>query len=162
MTEPDPRLDALASWFAAEQLHLVRFATIVCGDAHAAEDLVQDAFVRAYVAGARVQAEFGTYARRAILNLGRSRFRRAAAERRALTKIGTPDDRYLPDERDDAIWSALLRLSVQQRAVLGLRDFEDLSERDIALTLGISTGGVKRHAHRGMERLRQLLGDEPR
>lgn len=159
VTQPEQRLDAMAAWFAREHLGLVRFATLVCGDQHLAEDLVQEAFVRAYAAGAQVHEEFGRYTRKAIVNLSRSRFRRRAAEARAYSKHGSPDDSYTIDLRDDAIWNALLLLPVQQRAVIGLRFYEDLPEREIARVLGISQGGVKKHASRGIARLRELLGD---
>jgi DNA-directed RNA polymerase specialized sigma24 family protein len=56
--------------------------------------------------------------------------------------------------------AALQRLSGRQRAVLVLRYFDDLSERETASALGCSPGAVKRHASRGLERLRELLGPE--
>ncbi len=58
------------------------------------------------------------------------------------------------DDRDE-LWSALRALSPQQRAVLVLRYFEDLTEHDIATVLGCSPGAVKTHAARGLSRLRQ-------
>jgi RNA polymerase sigma factor (sigma-70 family) len=53
--------------------------------------------------------------------------------------------------------AALLQLAAQQRAVVVLRFYSDLSEADIAQTLGICVGSVKRHASRGLWRLRQVL-----
>src|SRR5258708_36753228 len=58
------------------------------------------------------------------------------------------------DDRDE-LWSALRALSPQQRAVLVLRYFEDLTEHDIATVLGCSPGAVKTHAAPGLSRLRQ-------
>lgn len=148
--------DDLASWFRVEYPSLVRFAVGVCGDHNLAEDLVQDAYVRA--SSSKVdELNPGAYVRRIIVNLSRSRFRRLNAERRALSRRG-PDEVFAPStERDDQIWQALAQLSPRQRAVLTLRFYEDLSESDIARTLDISPGNVKKHASRGMDRLRSVL-----
>src|SRR6266540_3007260 len=76
------RLEQLGAWFQAEYPSLLRFAYFVTGDSAAAEDLVQDAFVRIYRAGARVEVQgFRSYARKTIVNLHRTGFRRAARER---------------------------------------------------------------------------------
>src|SRR6266568_2917698 len=76
------RLDQLGAWFQAEYASLLRFAYFVCGDGATAEDLIQDAFVRIYRAGARVEVHgFRAYARKTIVNLHRTGFRRAARER---------------------------------------------------------------------------------
>ncbi len=59
-----------------------------------------------------------------------------------------------------AIREALVALPKRQREVVALRYFLDLSEREIATTLGCSTGSVKQHASRGIAALRRQLGDE--
>jgi RNA polymerase sigma-70 factor (sigma-E family) len=154
------RLERLGAWFEAEYSSLLRFAYFVTGDRDVAEDLVQDAFVRIYRAGARVEEEsIGAYARRTLVNLSRSRFRRATLERRPLPR----DDRAAADPADvlarDDVWRALLTLSPRQRAVVALRYYEDLSERDIAQALEMSVGAVKKQTHRAMTKLRAQLGD---
>jgi RNA polymerase sigma factor (sigma-70 family) len=58
------------------------------------------------------------------------------------------------------LWPALMGLSAQQRAVLVLRYFEDLTEADIAAVLGCSPGAVKTHAARGLGRLRKSISLE--
>jgi RNA polymerase sigma-70 factor (sigma-E family) len=153
----EERLSQLGVWFAAEYPALLRFAYFVSGDAALAEDLVQDAFVRIYRAGARVEEPtFKAYARTAIVNLSRTSFRRRARERTAVEVPGSvaPHD---PGERDE-MWRALQQLSPRQRACVALRFYEDMKEREIAAALGMSVGSVKKHTDRAMARLRELLG----
>jgi RNA polymerase sigma factor (sigma-70 family) len=69
------------------------------------------------------------------------------------------DDDALVSERRREILGALRELPDRQREVLALRYYLDLSEADIAQTLGISRGAVKSHAHRGVTALRHLLED---
>lgn len=152
------RLARLGDWFAAEYEPLLRFAYFVTGDREAARDAVQDAFIRVWRAGGRVEEEgFPAYARRTIANLGRSRFRRLGAERRALARL--PRDRDAADppsaavETRDEVWTAIKRLSPQQRTIVALRFYEHQTEAQIAATLGVSAGTVKKQLSRAMERL---------
>jgi RNA polymerase sigma-70 factor (sigma-E family) len=153
------RMDELAAWFDAEYEGLLRFAYLVCGDRHLAQDLVQEAFVKMSLAGARVtRTGVKTYARTTVLNLARSRFRRAALERRAHARADeVPDHGDAVGARDE-VWKAMDALSPRQRAVVALRYYEDLSEAEIAATLGMSAGSVKQHSDRAMRRLRETLG----
>lgn len=153
------RLDQLGEWFAAEYEPLLRFAYFLTGDAAAAEDLVQDAFVRLYRADRRIEeAGFRAYARRTIANLHRSRFRRIVVERRVLGGAHRSPDAHLP-EPTDHVWQAILALPRGQRACIALRFYEDMSEQEIANTLGVSVGTVKTQLHRAMQRLRDALGE---
>jgi RNA polymerase sigma-70 factor (sigma-E family) len=154
------RLEQLGTWFSANHASLLRFAYFVSGSREGAEDLVQDAFVRLYRAGARVDAAtMPAYARRTISNLARSGFRRkAVAARHPADRGGVADPPDLGAR--DEMWRAILSLSPRQRAVVALRFYEDMSERDIAATLGMSVGSVKKHSDRAMTRLREILGRE--
>lgn len=153
------RLDRLGEWFAAEYESLLRFAYFLTGDAAVAEDLVQDAFVRLYRADRRIEAEgFRPYARRTIVNLQRSRFRRARAERRAISALAPPVASGNPDPADH-VWRAILALPKGQRACVALRFYEHLTEQEIADTLGVSTGTVKKQIYRAMKALREALGE---
>jgi RNA polymerase sigma factor (sigma-70 family) len=156
------RLERLGEWFAAEHGPLLRFAYFVTGDRVSAEDLVQEAFLRVYRAGGRAEeAGIGSYARRTIANLSRSAFRRRGIERRALATIARPagvTGPHDPGARDE-VWAALLQVSPQQRACMALRYYEDMTEQQIADTLGISLGAVKKQIARATERCRRLLGD---
>ena len=152
------RLNELAVWFQAEYPTLLRFAYFVSGSASSAEDLVQDAFVRIYRAGGQVEREgFHTYARKTIVNLHRSGFRRAARERGVRPDEPVSSDTAAYALRDE-MWDAILTLSPRQRAVIALRFYEDMKERDVAAVLGMSVGSVKKHADRAMTKLRERLG----
>lgn len=159
------RVERLGEWFAAEYGPLLRFAYFMTGDADVAQDLVQDAFVRIGRSNtARVEdAGFGSYARRTIANLARSRFRRLVTERRALPRIWQRDDAPAPDlETRDEVWTAIMQLSQQQRAIVALRFYEHMTEADIAAVLGVSAGTVKKQLSRALERCRSRLGAPPR
>ena len=149
------RLEQLGVWFEAEYPSLLRFAYFVAGDQAAAEDLVQDAFVRLYRSTGRVgEIGFKAYARKTILNLQRSRFRHSSREGITAREASSdPDDYALRDE----VWSALLTLSPQQRAVVALRFYEDMKESEIAATLEMSVGAVKKQTDRAMTKLRERL-----
>lgn len=153
------RLDQLGAWFNAEYPSLLRFAYFVTGDAGASEDLVQEAFVRLYRSSGRVgELGFKAYARKTILNLHRSRLRKAAHEREL-----TADQQVSSDTGGfmlrDEVWTALFTLSPKQRAVVALRFYEDMKESEIAATLEMSVGAVKTHTDRAMAKLREQLGD---
>lgn len=151
------RLDRLGEWFAAEYEPLLRFAYFLTGDPAAAEDLVHDAFVRLYRADRRIEeAGFRAYARRTIANLHRSRFRRVVVERRVFGGSHRAHEAHLP-EPTDHVWRAILALPPGQRACIALRFYEDMTEQEIAKTLGVSVGTVKTQLHRAMQRLREAL-----
>ncbi|MDN5571715.1 MAG: SigE family RNA polymerase sigma factor [Propionibacteriaceae bacterium] len=136
---------------------LGRTAWLLCGDAHAAADLVQAALVKTYVAWPRVRpAEALAYARRALVNESIDRWRR----RRPEVPVGADFDRPLPDEPTsriddrDRIARLLATLPSRQRTVVVLRYYDDLSERAVAEHLGISVGAVKSAASRALASLR--------
>lgn len=153
------RLDQLGEWFAAEYEPLLRFAYFLTGEPAAAEDLVQDAFVRLYRAERQIEeAGFRAYARRTIVNLHRSRFRRIARERRATSATHHASHPTIA-EPVDHVWRAILGLPRGQRACVALRFYEDMTEQEIANTLGVSVGTVKKQLSRAMEKLRDALGE---
>jgi RNA polymerase sigma-70 factor (sigma-E family) len=152
------RLEQLGAWFQAEYPSLLRFAYFVTGNGSSAEDLVQDAFVRMYRAGARVEEQgLHAYARKTIVNLHRTGFRRAARSLPRHEEAVSSDTGafVLRDE----VWNAVMTLSPRQRAVVALRFYEDMKEKDIADALGMSVGAVKKHTDRAMAKLRAQLGD---
>jgi RNA polymerase sigma-70 factor (sigma-E family) len=152
------RLDRLAEWFVGSYRPLLRFAHVLTGDPAAAEDLVQDTFVRLYRADRRIdEAGFLAYARRTMLNLARSRLRRLRLERRARA---ARVEQAPPPEPPDEVWRAILALPHGQRAVVALRFYEDLSEQEIARALDVTPGTVKKQMHRALARLRRTLGEE--
>jgi RNA polymerase sigma-70 factor (sigma-E family) len=153
------RLERLGEWFSAEYEPLLRFAYFLTGERATAEDLVQDAFVRLYRADREIEESgFRAYARRTIVNLHNSRFRRLRAERKALARHDRRGNVTAP-EPNDHVWRAIQSLPGQQRACVALRFYEDMTEQAVADTLGVSVGTVKKQMHRAMSRLRDVLGE---
>jgi RNA polymerase sigma-70 factor (sigma-E family) len=139
-------------------LALLRTAYALCGDRHAAEDLVQGALAKLYRRWQKVEDPEG-YIRRIIYNDQVSRWRRLSVLREepveAVPEGALPDRVAGVDDRLD-VWELLQQLAPRQRAVLVLRYYEDLSEREIAALLGCSLGTVRSQASRAIARLRVL------
>jgi RNA polymerase sigma-70 factor (sigma-E family) len=145
----------LAALHRREYRSLVRLASLLLSDAGAAEEVVQDAFVKVYLAGDRVQEPL-QYLRRAVVNGARSGLRRRYVRARApLAVVRDSSDTYAEDR--DEVMAALRALPQRQRECLVLRYYLDLSEADIAHALGISAGSVKTHSHRGIAALEKTL-----
>ena len=137
----------------------IRLAYLLTGDRAAAEDLVQEAFVR-FVGRLRFLRDpdaFEPYLRRTIVNLSKNHFRRRAVERAYLEREGptTEDVSTGPDvATHDALRSALLRLPLRQRSALVLRYYEDLPDATTAELLGCRQATVRSLVARGLETLR--------
>ncbi|WP_034271785.1 SigE family RNA polymerase sigma factor [Actinospica robiniae] len=140
---------------------LLREAYLLTGDGHLAEDLVQTALAKAYVAWRRVAAADSpdAYVRRILINAHHSVHRRQRV-RELLT--GSVPEVFAPVggqadpasvERLDVI-RALLALPLRQRTAVVLRYWADLPEGQVAAVMGCSVGAVRSQAHRGLERLR--------
>ena len=143
---------------------LVRLASLLVDDVGTCEELVQDAFVAVWRREPVLRDEdrLPAYLRSAVLNGARSHLRRSVVARRHPTVLpdpgGDPGDGPLTGD-DGRVLAALRSLPDRQRDVLVLRYYLDLSEAEIALTLGISAGSVKTHAHRGLASLESRLED---
>lgn len=142
---------------------LRRTAYLMCGDWHAAEDAVQTTFTKAYLAWVRVSAveNVDAYVRRILMRVvideGRRPWRRehtVAAIPEAVAVGGSNDDR-------DLLMRALRAMPTQQRAVVVLRYWEDMSVDQAATTLGVTVGTIKSQSSRGLDTLRRLLADRP-
>jgi RNA polymerase sigma-70 factor (sigma-E family) len=144
-----------------------RLAFLLTGNRAQAEDLVHDAFVRCVGRFGHLRAHeaFDAYLRRTIVNLHTSGLRRVRVEREWLSKATGRVDRAatsgLPDVagRED-MWRRLLTLPPRQRAVLVLRYYEDLSERDTADALRCSVAAVKSLTARATAALREGIRGE--
>ncbi|MGI9009522.1 MAG: SigE family RNA polymerase sigma factor [Streptosporangiaceae bacterium] len=138
---------------------LCRTAYLLTGDWQAGEDLVQEALTRTYLRWRRLRSPeaLEPYARRVLLSLFLSSRRRAWHREQPVAEVPDQgsDSWQEPAEDRGGLWPALAGLSGQQRAVLVLRCYEDLTEAEIAAVLGCSPGAVKTHAARGLERLRK-------
>jgi len=148
-----------AAWMATAQPRLLRTAYLLCGDHHGAEDLVQTALAKVYLSWHKVHQReaIDGYARRVLVNEHNSLWRRAWRRREVSTDV-TPEhvtshDRY-DDGTADRLWEFVQTLPRKQRAVVVLRYYEQLSNTEIAETLGISVGTVKSQASRALATLR--------
>lgn len=139
---------------------LLRLAYLLCGNGHTAEDIVQDALLRAHRRWDRVTLADSpdAYVRRIILNEHRSWRRRRASTELTIEPASMPpaavDDSQDALAAKDLTWRLLQELSEQQRAVLVLRYYEDLTDADIAELLGCAPGTVRSLAARAFARLR--------
>ena len=142
---------------------LYRTAFLLTGDHQRAEDVVQTALMKLYLAWPRVasMSHPAAYARTVVVNQLTSWWRlRSNSERPTPNRT----DQALPAFDEGLVvartlWTQVLGLPPRQRAVIVLRYYEDRSEAEIAEILGISAGSVKTHAHHAMATLRDRLGE---
>jgi RNA polymerase sigma-70 factor (sigma-E family) len=141
---------------------LLRFAYLLTGDRHLAEDLTQEALVRVHRRWDSIEKTDGSeaYVRKAVVRQYLSwRRRRASTEAVRADLPDRPVGGQQPDhvvERDE-MWALLAALPRAQRAVMVLRYYEDLADPDIALLLGCSRATVRVHAFKALNRLRAAL-----
>lgn len=138
---------------------LLRFGYALTGNPHDASDLVQDTLIKVGLRWGRIEAGDGgvdAYVRRAMANGRISKWRR---HRRESLVAELPDHVAATTDRldNEPLWQALRDLPPRQRAVIVLRYYEDLSESEIAATLGIAAGTVKSQASKAMATLRTRL-----
>ncbi|WP_235547515.1 MULTISPECIES: SigE family RNA polymerase sigma factor [unclassified Nocardioides] len=158
--------EALEQLYAAHWRRLVRLSVLLVRDQGVAEEVVQDAFVAVHGRWDRLRdpERALAYLRQAVVNRSRSALRHRAvvarhAERRTASLVEPgADQAALVTDRRAAVLDGLRALPQRQREVLALRYYLDLSEAEIADTLGISRGAVKSHASRGAATLRTHLG----
>jgi RNA polymerase sigma-70 factor (sigma-E family) len=168
--EPADRIgssaDVLAEVLTGQYASLVRLAAMLLDDAHVAEDIVQDAYVR--VAGRHYRLRDPdkalAYLRQTVVNLARNSLRRRLVARRhaapeARTAASAEDDAIGRFERQ-AVVRGLRSLSRRHREVLVLRYYLDCSVEDTAELLGLSTGAVKAYSSRGFQQLKSVLEKE--
>lgn len=150
--------ESFDSYVAAEGAALLRFAHVLTGDHHLAEDLVQEALVKAHRRWSRIDRP-GAYVKKAVLRQYLSwRRRRSSGERPTdATLEHTVAQRDVAEQVTDrqALRALLATLPRQQRAVLVLRFFEDLDDATIADLVGCSAATVRAHASKGLSRLRR-------
>ena len=154
------RDDEFAAFVAARQTHLRRIAYAVCGDWHRADDLLQTALVKLYVAWPRLHRDGReeAYTRQIIVRANIDEHRRPWRREQSGLDGHDPVARTgLPVEDRSALFDALQALPVMQRKVVVLRHWSGLSVEETAHELGISTGTVKSHSSRGIEKLQAVL-----
>jgi RNA polymerase sigma-70 factor (sigma-E family) len=151
------------AWMQARQPKLLRTAYLLTGDVHAAEDLVATTLAKVYLAWDRVSAatSVDAYARKMLVNEHTSMWRRLWRHREVVSDTSTHDVPVAANEYDgvsDALWDAVRALPERQRAVVVLRYYEQLSEKETAEALGVSPGTVKSQSSRALDTLRSRLG----
>jgi RNA polymerase sigma-70 factor (sigma-E family) len=145
---------------------LSRYALMLTGDPHSAQDLVQETMVRAHEKWRLVAAADAPeqYVKRMLTNLflawhrgpwlRRVRLRPEPAERAA------PHDHAQRSADRDEVWQTLATLPRQQRAAIVLRYYEDRPDREIADILGCSVSAVRAYISRALATLRTRVGDQ--
>ncbi|CAA9364047.1 MAG: RNA polymerase ECF-type sigma factor [uncultured Nocardioidaceae bacterium] len=160
--DPDAAVEEM---YAAHYRRLVRLSVLLVRDVETAEEVVQDAFVAMHGRwrSLREPDKALAYLRQSVVNRSRSVLRHRGVRARHLPDPSHEhpgaDVEALTAERRTHVLDALAHLPERQREVLVLRYYLDLSEAEIADTLGISRGAVKSHASRGTAALRNHLKD---
>ena len=148
------------AWASARVDGLLRFAYLVTGSQHAAEDAVQEALASACAAWSRVSRtrQPDAYVRRMIVNAHVSGWRRTRRESPvAEVREATYADPAARADTSDAVWRVCQALPRQQRAAVVLRFYEDLDYPEIAEILGVAEPTVRSHVHRALAALRVEL-----
>jgi RNA polymerase sigma factor (sigma-70 family) len=161
--------DAYAELVTRYQAIAARTAYVITGTAADAEDVAQDAFVKAYYALDRFHAgaPFRPWLLRIVANEAINR--RKAAGRRPTVGLSVIEDRASGDtalspeasalarERREIVLDALRQMREEDRLVIAYRYFFDLSEAEMAEALGVARGTVKSRLSRAIARLRAVM-----
>lgn len=153
------------------QKRVFRLILAMLGRKDMAEDIVQDAFVKGYLALGDFDSEKSFYPWIATIarNLALNQIKRAERERpvsefddsliEKTESFSNPLDELIEDENERRLFGAIMALPIQFRSVFILRTLEEMSYEEIARYLNISIGTVDSRLHRSRERLVELLRD---
>jgi RNA polymerase sigma-70 factor (sigma-E family) len=156
---------ALRSSFIEHADALVRLAGLLTRDPDAAEEIVQEAFVRLHRALPRLRDTDALlpYLRTTVVNLSRSRGRRLAVAARhqheAPPAVEGADAAALRRLESKLVIEAIAGLPTRQRECIVLRFYEEMSEAETAAVLGVSKNSVKKHLQRAMASLASRLDE---
>jgi RNA polymerase sigma-70 factor, ECF subfamily len=151
---------SLEAFYREEYVSVLALVYGLSGSRSAAEDLTQEAFLRAYRDWRRVSEMESPdgWVRRVAVNLARSRVRRLRSEASARLRLNARSvSMGEPSQESDDFWREVRRLPHRQAQVLALHYIDDLSVTEIARVLGVADGTVKAHLHEGRRRLRRQL-----
>lgn len=153
---------SFSSFVRARGPVLLRTARSLTANPSDAEDLLQTALTKTYVAWERIEDHraLDGYVRRALLNTRTSQWRKRKVDEFACDELPEQEAVPAPDPAEqqslhDAMWRAVLKLPDRQRAMVVLRYYEDLSEAQTAEVLGVSIGTVKSAVSRALGKLRE-------
>ncbi|WP_106401777.1 SigE family RNA polymerase sigma factor [Actinocorallia populi] len=154
--------EAFRRFVAERSAALLRLAYLLTADRAGAEDLVQNALVKAYLRWRNIESNPEAYVRRVLVTVAADERRRAhrrhetAMEALPETVDGT--DPYAGIDGNVRLRSALASLPSRQRAAVVLRHWVGLEVAEVAELLGCSAGTVRSQTLRGLEKLREAYG----
>jgi RNA polymerase sigma factor (sigma-70 family) len=151
--------DTFETFFELQYTNLLKAMYLVTGSRHEAEEITQDAFVRALERWDRVSRADNRagYLYRIAVNLYRSKLRRLACGARKTPKPTPESDPFEAADDRDAVGRALTTLSEGQREALVMVEWLDMTDEEAAAILGISPVTVRVRRFRARENLRPLL-----
>jgi RNA polymerase sigma-70 factor (sigma-E family) len=156
---------AFAEFAAARSTALYRAAYLMVGDHALAEDLLQEALTKTYVAWPKLRdvSKAEAYTRKAITTTAISWWRRKSWQQER-PRGDVPERPYAEHSEDvaqrDWLWNELQSLPPRQRAAIVLRFYEDLTEAQTADAMGVTVGTVKSQVSDGLKKLRARLGPD--
>ncbi len=153
--------ETFEEFYATEYAAVVGLAYALSGNRWVAEDLAQEAFLAAHRDWDRIAAyeKPGAWVRRVVANLSVSAFRRRLAEAKAFGRLAFGHASTVAElsAEDAEFWGAVRKLPHRQAQVVALHYLEDRPVAEIADTLGIAPGTVKKHLHDGRRELARRL-----
>lgn len=162
------RYPSFSSYVRARGPVLLRTARSLTANPSDAEDLLQTALTKTYVAWERIEdhGALDGYVRRTLVNTRTSQWRKRKVDEFTCEELPEKEAAPVPDPAEqqtlhDAMWRAVLKLPDRQRAMVVLRYYEDLSEARTAEVLGVSVGTVKSAVSRALGKLREDPGLSP-
>jgi RNA polymerase sigma-70 factor (sigma-E family) len=152
--------DDFEHFVAARSAALLRTAYLLTGHHQDAEDLVQAALVKAVAAWPRITGDPEPYVRKIMVRENISRWRRRRWREVYVDRMPDVSHPEVDVSGRLQLAGALAGLAPRQRAVIVLRYYEDLTERETAELLGVSVGTVKSQARDALARLRTILPEQ--
>lgn len=150
-------------FFLDEYPKLVALVTALTGDRGLAEDVAQEAMLRAYRRWATVSGyeRPGAWVRRVALNLASSARRRRRAERRAVARLAARPQIVVPELSAESaeLWAQVRTLPRRQATAVTLYYLADASVADVAAAMGCAEGTAKAHLHQARAALAVRVGD---
>lgn len=149
----------VAAMYEEHARGLVRMVRLFVDDRNAAEDLVQEGFIRLARSAHRIEdsRKAAAYLRSIVMNLARDHNRRGFVSLRHRLplddRVASTEDLIVLSEEHQQVVDALRTLPTRQRDCVVLRYYDELGVDEIAETLGISRNSVKTHLTRGMRAL---------
>lgn len=164
----EARVSGYEAFFRLEYPRLVALLVAVTGSRPVAEELAQEALLRAHVRWDRIVRydRPGAWVRRVALNLASHHRRRRRTEQRTVERLRRqPAEPYAYADGDggartgDDFWALVRRLPPRQAAAVALHHLEDRPVAEVAAILGCAEGTAKAHLHRGRAALARFLDD---